>query len=61
MKEVSNFHTYISKDTSFDFLEYGSSDFFELSFRVVRLQLSKDSDGTRNANANNSENSYNFF
>jgi len=42
---------YIGKDTSFDFLEYGSSDFFELSFRAVRLKLSKDTVDAKNSGA----------
>jgi hypothetical protein len=46
---------YIGKDTSFDFLEYGSSDFFELPFRVVRIKLSSASDNANAAETNNTE------
>ena len=31
---------YINNDTSFDFLEYGSEDYYELSFRAVRVEIS---------------------
>lgn len=31
---------FVGQDTSFDFLEYGSDAYFELSFRVVRFKLS---------------------
>ena len=48
---------YISKDTSFDFLEYGSSDFFELSFRVVRLKLSKDNADSKKSDTHDAEKS----
>lgn len=34
---------YIDKDTSFDYVEYGSADTYELSFRVVRFPLSDSS------------------
>ena len=30
---------FIGKDQTFDYLEYGSSDFYELAFRVVRFKL----------------------
>lgn len=36
-------HRFIGKDTSFDFLEYGTLGFYELFFRVVRFKLSDDS------------------
>jgi hypothetical protein len=32
---------YINRDTSFDFVEYGSPNYYELSFRAVRLELSQ--------------------
>ena len=46
---------YIGKDTSFDFLEYGSSDFFELSFRVVRIKLPSNSNDASAAETNYTE------
>lgn len=34
---------YVGQNTAFDFLEYGSLDSYELSFRVVRFPLGEDS------------------
>lgn len=38
---IEGYQRFIDKATSFDFIEYGSLDVFELSFRVVRFPLSE--------------------
>lgn len=38
---IEGYRRFIDKATSFDFIEYGSLDVFELSFRVVRFPLSE--------------------
>ena len=37
------YRRFIDADTSFDYLEYGSTDKYPISFRVVRLKLTDDS------------------
>ena len=37
------YRRFIDKATSFDYLEYGSTDTYPISFRVVRIKLSDDS------------------
>lgn len=37
------YRRFIDAKTSFDFIEYGSTDTYEISFRVVRFPLSEDS------------------
>jgi hypothetical protein len=43
MLPTKGYRRFIDKATSFDFLEYGSMDAYELSFRVVRFPLSDSS------------------
>jgi hypothetical protein len=43
MPPVKGYRRFIDKATSFDFIEYGSTDTYELSFRVVRFALSDSS------------------
>ena len=33
---------FVDKETSFDYIQYGSSDIYELSFRVVRFRISEN-------------------
>ena len=38
-----SYRRFVDATTSFDFIEYGSTDIYQLSFRVVRFPLSEDS------------------
>lgn len=38
-----SYRRYVDSASSFDFIEYGSTDTYELSFRVVRFPISEDS------------------
>ncbi len=39
---VVGYKRFVDKNTSFDFIEYGSLDTYTLSFRVIRFPISKD-------------------
>lgn len=43
IQPVDGYKRFVDKATSFDFIEYGSMDTYELSFRVVRFPLSDSS------------------
>lgn len=43
IQPVQGYKRFVDKATSFDFIEYGSKDSYELSFRVVRFPLSDSS------------------
>ncbi len=43
MQPIKGYKRFVTKATSFDFIEYGSSDTYQLSFRVVRFALSDSS------------------
>lgn len=39
---INGYMRFVDEETSFDFIEYGSADTYELSFRIVRFPVSKD-------------------
>jgi hypothetical protein len=43
IQDIEGYRRFVSKDASFDFIEYGSMDTYKLSFRIVRFQLSDGS------------------
>jgi len=43
IQSVNGYKRFVDKKTSFDFIEFGSTDTYELSFRVVRFPLSNSS------------------
>lgn len=38
----NSYRRFVDKETSFDYITYGSSDTYELSFRIVRFKISED-------------------
>lgn len=42
LPQIKGYKRFVDKATSFDFIEYGSSDTYGLSFRIVRFPISED-------------------
>ena len=40
--DAERYKRFVDKDTSFDYIEYGSDETYDISFRVVRFPLSDD-------------------
>lgn len=40
--EAGRYRRFVDKDTSFDYLEYGSDKTYDIAFRIVRFKLSED-------------------
>ena len=43
LPEITGYKRFVDKATSFDFIEYGSTGTYKLSFRIVRFELSDNS------------------